>query len=253
MTKHIKDVMSVSIYSTPEHFFFTHVWELFINYLFKQVLPKPVGLEDAAGISCISREENRSVHHLVQHPCSSRTTWRQLPRTMWWLLSISKYEDSIIFLGNLCQSSVTLTGKSASWSSGGTFCISLFALCLWSCYRAPLRKVWCCLPHSPSQVVCACFLLSSLPWTPPPSHGWCSHGCLRPSPPQPAAHCEHQVQHTTSSHWLLYLSEEEVTISALQELPELLKFLCAVPPEDIRLSEALKTRACKCEVVFICL
>lgn len=97
---------------------------------------------------------------------------------MWWLLSISKYGDSIIFLGNLCQSSVTLTGKSASWSSGGTFCISLFALCLWSCYRAPLRKVWCSLPHSPSQVVCACFLLSSLPWTPPPSHGWCSHGCL---------------------------------------------------------------------------
>lgn len=81
----------------------------------------------------------------------------RLLRTMWWLLNISKCGDSITFLGNLCQCSVTPTGKSASWCSGGTSCVSLFALCLWSCYRAPLRAVRCCLPHSPSLAVCAGF------------------------------------------------------------------------------------------------
>lgn len=64
---------------------------------------------------------------------------------------------------NLCQCLVTLTGKCAS-------SVSLFALFLWSCYRAPLGAVWCSLPHSPSPVVCACFSLSPLPWIPPPSH-----------------------------------------------------------------------------------
>lgn len=177
----------------------------------------------------------------------------RLLRTMWWLLNISKCGDSITFLGNLCQCSVTPTGKSASWCSGGTSCVSLFALCLWSCYRAPLRAVRCCLPHSPSLAVCAGFSHSPLPWIPPPAHGCCSHGYVWPSHPQQATHCEHEVQHSTSSHWLFYLSEEGFISSALQEPPELFKFLCAVPPEDIRVSEATETRAYKCEVVPICL
>lgn len=97
---------------------------------------------------------------------------------MWWLLNISKCGDSITFLSNLCHCSVTLTGKSASWCSGGTSCVSLFALCLWSCYWAPLRAVWCCLPHAPSPAVCAGFSHSPLPWIPPPAHGCCSHSAF---------------------------------------------------------------------------
>lgn len=135
----------------------------------------------------------------------------RLPRTMWWLLNISKCGDSITFLGNLCQCSVTPTGKSASWCSGGTSCVSLFALCLWSCYRAPLRAVRCCLPHSPSLAVCAGFSHSPLPWIPPPAHGCCSHGYVWPWHPQQATHCEPEVQHSTSSHWLFYLSERDLS------------------------------------------
>lgn len=46
------------------------------------------------------------------------------------------------------------------------------------------------------------FSLSPLPWIPPPSYACCSHGCFWPSRPQQATPCEHEVQHSTSLHWL---------------------------------------------------
>lgn len=72
-------------------------------------------------------EYNRTVEigrmsggHPDQPPCSIRTTLSRLPRTISprWFLKISKKEDSTTFLGNLYQSSATLTVK-------------CFSLCFW--------------------------------------------------------------------------------------------------------------------------
>lgn len=50
--------------------------------------------------------------HVVQHPCSSKVTYRWLLRTVSrWLLQISKDEDSTTSLSNLCQCSITFTVK----------------------------------------------------------------------------------------------------------------------------------------------
>lgn len=61
------------------------------------------------------------------------------------------------------------------------------------------------------------------------------------------------MKSSTASFLIDSLSEEEVIISALQEAPELLEFLCAVLPGCVRVSGATKTRACKCEAVPVCL
>ena len=56
--------------------------------------------------------EGTSGGHLVQPPCSCRDTWSRLLRTMFrQLLNISKDGDRTTSLGNLCQSSITLTVK----------------------------------------------------------------------------------------------------------------------------------------------
>jgi len=56
--------------------------------------------------------EGTSGGHLVKPACSSRTTYSQLPRTMSrWLLNTCKEQESTTSLGNLCQSSATLTVK----------------------------------------------------------------------------------------------------------------------------------------------
>jgi len=58
------------------------------------------------------RLEGTSGGHLVQHFCSSRTTYSSLPRTLSsYLLDISRDQDSAASPGNLFQCSVTLRVK----------------------------------------------------------------------------------------------------------------------------------------------
>lgn len=61
------------------------------------------------------------------------------------------------------------------------------------------------------------------------------------------------MKSSTAPLFIGSLSTEEIIVRALQEPPEFLQFLYAVPPEDVRVSEATKTRSCKCEAAPICL
>lgn len=50
--------------------------------------------------------------------------------------------DYTTSLDNVCQCSITCTVRSASWCSGGSFCVSVCAQCLLSCPWQPLKIVW---------------------------------------------------------------------------------------------------------------
>lgn len=73
--------------------------------------------------------EGTSGHHLVQSQCPNRVTWSQLPRTVSrQLLNISKDENSMNSLGNLCQCPVILTVTCSLMFTGNHLCFSLCSL-----------------------------------------------------------------------------------------------------------------------------
>lgn len=83
--------------------------------------------------------EGTSGSHLVQSPCSRKTTQSRLPSTMSrWLFKISKEGDSVTSLGNLLQCSVTHTVKKCFLRFRRNFC------CCW----AMLKEPGCFFAHS---------------------------------------------------------------------------------------------------------
>jgi len=111
------------------------------------------------------RLERTSESQLVQAPCSSRTTYSQLPRTVSrWLLNISKEGDSTASLGNLCQCSVTAK-KCFLMFRGNLLCLSLCPLPLvlslgatekslaLSSLHPPFRYLYTLLRHTPPSLL----------------------------------------------------------------------------------------------------
>lgn len=100
-------------------------------------------------------EVGRDLEDTCSTLCSSRVT--TLPRTVsWWLLTICKDEDSITFLGNLCQGVVTLTVKRFFLMfRGGILCFSL-CHCLWFWHWAPLKRVFLCPCYSFHLYITSC-------------------------------------------------------------------------------------------------
>lgn len=84
----------------------------------------------------------------VYSPCSDRTTSSQLLKTLSrQLFSIFRDGDSTVSLGNLCQGSITFTGKRCFLTFRGRepFVFSVGTHCLWFCHWAPLERARPCL------------------------------------------------------------------------------------------------------------
>lgn len=92
------------------------------------------------------RLEGISGGYLAQSLHSSRITYSHLPSTIpRQLLDVSNNRDATTFMGNLCQSAVTMTAKKYFLMSEGTSFVSICSHCFLSWHWASMKRT---LGHS---------------------------------------------------------------------------------------------------------